>query len=260
MKQSRKLDIYEKNQLLKYSLKESDLLTKGDLPVEYLTGFVNFKGLELKVDQNVLIPRVETEELVDHLVKFTLSLNQQLSYLEVGAGSGAISWAFLNSLLKIKNYHLQIKNFILTDIVQSALKLAKINLQRLFSQKLPIKIDFLESDLLDNLSHKKFNLIVANLPYIPSARIPHLDNSVKDYEPLIALDGGETGFELINKLLEQILDKEFLANGGQIFLEVDSSHDLSFIKNNFPKIIDYFTIQQITDQFARHRFLILQKR
>jgi len=72
----RKLTVYERNQLLKYSLKESDLVTKGNLPVEYLTGRVTFAGLELMLDRNVLIPRVESEELVDQVVDFVTNIDQ----------------------------------------------------------------------------------------------------------------------------------------------------------------------------------------
>lgn len=254
---SRVLNIYEKNQLLKYSLKEDELLTKGELPVEYFTGFVNFKNLDLKVNQNVLIPRVETEELVDLLINFAISIDRIFSCLEVGTGSGAISAAFFDFLLKTKK--IEFEELILTDISNGALNLAKENFTLLFGAAALSKIRFLRNDLLDNFPKKSFNIIVANLPYIPSDKIADLDSSVKDYEPLLALDGGKTGFELINKMLEQVLNQDLLVEDGKIFLEVYETHDVQFIKTEFPKIYEKFSIEEIKDQFERQRFLVLSR-
>lgn len=260
MNQSRILSIYEKNQLLKYGFKESDLLMSGKLPVEYLTGRVEFCNLEIKINENVLIPRVESEELVVLMGVFysSLSLSKNgLSYLEVGTGSGAISLAFYDFLLKQKD--LQINKFVLSDLSQAALDLAKENFKNLFSHKTTSKIEFLRSDLLNDFSNQKFNLIVANLPYIPSREIEKLDQSVKNYEPLMALDGGQTGFDLINKFLEQIAKQEILEDEGKIFLEVYETHDVNFIRKSFPNIFELFSIEEFNDQFARHRFLLLKK-
>ncbi|MBU1033761.1 peptide chain release factor N(5)-glutamine methyltransferase [Patescibacteria group bacterium] len=257
MTKSRQLSIYEKNQLLRYGLKEDDLLARAEMPVEYLTGFVNFKNLEIKVNQNVLIPRVETEELIDLITNFIDSIREPLSCLEVGTGSGAISLALFDFLSRQKN--LLLEKFILTDLSIAALKIAKENFSRLFGAGSLSKIQFLENDLLSGFLEQKFNLIVANLPYVPSGKMADLDLSVKDYEPILALNGGESGFELINKMLEQVLDKELLSEKGQIFLEVYENHNIQFIKKKFPKIFQNFSIRESKDQFNRQRFLILQK-
>jgi len=257
MTKSRQLSIYEKNQLLRYGLREDDLLARAEMPVEYLTGFVNFKNLEIKVNQNVLIPRVETEELIDLMIEFVDSLREPLAYLEVGTGSGAISLALFNFLSKQKR--LLLDKLILTDFSAAALKVAKENFSRLFGAGSFSKIQFLENDLLSDFPKQKFNLIVANLPYIPSGRMNALDSSVKDYEPTLALNGGESGFELINEMLEQVLDKELLSGNGQIFLEVYENHNTQFIKEKFPKIFQNFSIREFKDQFNRQRFLVLQK-
>ena len=262
MNKSRKLSIYERNQLLKYSLKETDLLTKGDLPVEYLTGFVEFRNLELKINQNVLIPRVETEELLDLMIEFAKSSLEEISYLELGTGSGAISLAFLDFLLKEKSKALRVKQILISDLSTKALSVAQDNLIRLFPQSkdFSFKCDFLVSDLLKNVPKQKFNLVVANLPYIPTKLIASLEASVKDYEPTLALDGGEDGFTLIAQLLEQIILDDFLSLNGKIFLEVHETHTLDFIAKNYPKIMYNFLVEELPDQFDRHRFLILQKR
>ena len=257
MIKTRVLSIYEKNQLLKYGFKDADLLNKGELPVEYLTNYVEFKNLTIKVNQDVLIPRVESEELIDLMGDFYNSLNDDIFYLEVGTGSGAISLAFYDFLTKQKKK--KINKFIVTDLSLSALNLAKENFINLFGDSISNKIEFLQTDLLNSFPDQKFNLIIANLPYIPSTMIEKLDESVKNYEPLLALDGGKTGFELINKFLEQIINKNILKNNGKIFLEVYEAHDVKFIKNNFPNICQNFSIEEFKDQFNRQRFLILKK-
>lgn len=257
MNRNRVLSVYEKNQLLKYGLKETDLLSRGSLPVEYLTGFVDFCDLEVKINQSVLIPRVESEELATLMGDFYSFVGNDLSYLEVGAGSGAISLAFYAFLLKQKDA--KINKFVLSDLSQAALDLAKENFKNLFGDKTIGKIEFLQSDLLDAFSKEKFNLIVANLPYIPSTEIEKLDQSVKNYEPLLALDGGQSGFDLINKFLGQILDRGILRADGKIFLEVYETHRADFIYKNFPNISKNFSIEEFKDQFDRHRFLVLKK-
>jgi len=257
MKRNRILSIYEKNQLFKYGFKEADLLTKGELPVEYLTGFVEFTSLKLKVNQNVLIPRVETEELIVLMKDFCFLLKDKLSYLEVGTGSGAISLAFYDFLKKQDK--IDIDKFVISDLSLSALNLARENFQNLFGDEVKNQIKFLQSNLLSDCPHCKFNLIVANLPYIPSHLIRSLEASVKNYEPLLALDGGSTGFELINKFLEQIISKNILADESKIFLEVHETHTVDFIRKNFSNIVKNFLIEEFDDQFGRHRFLVLKK-
>ncbi|HPS40552.1 MAG TPA: HemK/PrmC family methyltransferase [Candidatus Woesebacteria bacterium] len=262
-KRKSQLTVYEKNQLLQYGFQEVDLINQGELPVEYLTGFVNFANLTLKIKPNVLIPRVETEELVSLIIDFASDNLKTIRYLEVGTGSGAISLAFFAYLLQHKK--LSLKKFILTDISPTALTLAKENFSRLFKEEMSHKVKFLESDLLAKFSNKRknqqqFNVIVANLPYIPSDQISALDCSVKNYEPCLALDGGSTGFELINQMLRQITAKNLLAKNGKIFLEVYPTHNLLFIQTYFPKIAQEFLIKEVQDQFAKQRFLILQRR
>lgn len=261
MARGRQLTIYEKNQLLKYGFDESDLLNQADLPVEYLTGFVNFKGLTIQLNRHVLIPRVESEELVDLGVAACHVIRNNLSYLELGTGSGAISLAILNALLK-EQISSRIGNFVVTDVSVLALKLTQQNFLRLFkteAQEIKGKLQFIQSNLLENVPQQPFDVIVANLPYIPSAKMVGLDASVKNYEPHLALDGGPSGFELINKMLQQLIAGRFLATGALILLEVDESHTLDFIKLKFPQLNKYFLIQAFTDQFARNRFLRLEK-
>lgn len=255
---TRRLSIYEKNQLLRHRFSEAELLSSGELPVEYLTGKIDFAGVELHLNSDVLIPRVETEELVDLLLETKQVNLSKLKYLEVGTGSGAITIALIVKMLK-SNLLRNDQQFLLTDISDAALRVAKKNAKQILSQNIFSQLSFLNSDLLVSVKEEKFDLIVANLPYVPSDEIMQLPRSVKDFEPQLALDGGKDGFFYINKLLEQILARELLNNNTEIYLEVDQKHDLRFIKENYPIILEKFSIRAITDQFANHRFLHLKK-
>jgi len=252
----RKLSVYEKNQLLKYQKNEADFLEKEEMPVEYFTGFVEFRDLDLVVNQNVLIPRVETEELVDLLLD-NYSNFDGFSYLELGTGSGAISLSFLKELMK-KDKKLP-EQIILTDFSEQALEVAQENFSRHFNSSFLAKIKFLQENLTAGIEKKQFDFVVANLPYIPDGEISQLDSSVRDFEPHLALVGGKTGFELIAQLLNELLEKALLKENAKVFLEVDHSHGQNFIEKNYPQFLERFKIKFIKDQFDRNRFLILEQ-
>ena len=248
----RKLTVYERNQLLRAKLTEADLLSKGEMPVEYLTGKVDFKGLDLKVNQHVLIPRVETEDLVDLVVTDLKSQeNKEFNFLELGVGSGAISLAILDYCLK-NNKRIKLS---VSDYSKESLIVAKENFKRLFPD---FKVSFFENDLLTGFkSAEKFNLIVANLPYIPHFKMANLAESVKDFEPHLALDGGDDGFVLIARFLDQILAGQYLTMEGKIFLEVDLNHTQEFVNKNYPNFLNCFNCQWHKDHLGRNRFIVL---
>lgn len=184
-------------------------------PKQYQQGWVEFYKLRFKITPAVLIPRPESELLVDEVLSLVNggSLNHQpYTIIDVGTGCGNIAIS-LAKYLPTWNVGTRI---IATDISEKALKVAKQNAK--FHQ-IKNQILFVHADLLEPIIAKnsachleggnvnlgmKSDLIVANLPYIPSERIPYLDRSVKDYEPVVALDGGPDGFELYRKLLSQI--------------------------------------------------------
>lgn len=262
-KTRRKLSVYEKQQLYRANLTEEDLLSQGEMPVEYLTGQVDFAGLSLSLNRDVLIPRVETEELVDLAEKFLLDLGkdqQKIRVLEIGTGSGAISLALLAKLSQINSvYDFE---FYLSDLSPAALSLAKENYQKLIKEKKidnSVKINFIISDLMLAMPQDiQLNLILANLPYIPSQECLKLPASVKDFEPPLALDGGDNGFVLINQALKQIMRGGFLSDRGQIILEAHESHSKKFIETKFPWIMEKFELSFYQDQFERQRFIVLE--
>jgi release factor glutamine methyltransferase len=262
LKSLRSLSIYEKQQLLKYGLNEVDLLNKGEMPVEYLTGWVDFAGLTLKVNQSVLIPRVETEELVEQALDFLKKFHlKEVRVLDLATGSGAIALALIKQIQPL--YYLEKKwKFYLSDVSVKALNLARENFSELLSESLDedkIKTYFIESDLLTALKpNLQFNLVLANLPYIPAQKIDKLDSSVKNFEPISALDGGKSGFVLIAKALKQLLEKNLIAKNALLLFETDQGHHKQFVKKHFPYLFETFQINFIKDQFGRQRFLALK--
>lgn len=164
-------------------------------PFQYQKGWAEFYKLRLKVTPAVLIPRPETELLVDEVIAQVKTSNHP-NILDLGTGSGCIAISLAKNLPRAK--------IIATDISKKALGVAQQNAR---FQKVNHQIAFLQSDLLSRILCGSFNAIVTNLPYIPTARIPHLDTSVKDFEPRLSLDGGFDGFDLYRKLFQQIKEK-----------------------------------------------------
>jgi len=203
------------------------------IPDAYKTGFKRFYGRYFFVNQNVLIPRIETEGLIDIVKDF--STQEQVSRVcDAGTGSGCIG---ITLKLELPNLDLT-----LLDLSDKALEVAKINAKRL---KADVRI--IKNDLLD----KNYDLVVANLPYIPHRRIRYLMSDVRDYEPHLALDGGEKGLELIYKLLNQCLKLSVQ----YIVLEIDDTHKIS----DFKKYQNIYKIEIIKDIFKRNRYAILRR-
>ncbi len=174
-------------------------------PLAYLLGYKEFFGRNFLVNKNVLIPRPETEDLIEEVLKY--SQDKVLTVVDVGTGSGAIAIT-----LKLENPNL---NVFATDISSTALSVAQKN-AKLYGQT--GKITFVEIDLLANFSDKA-DVIVANLPYIPTKNWQKLDTQIKDYEPRLALDSGVSKLVLYEKLFSQA--KDVLKPGGVLFYEVD---------------------------------------
>jgi len=183
-----------------------DRLAEGE-PLPYITGKQSFYGLDFKVNPAVLIPRPETELLVDEALKWLQEQPDRKQILDVGTGSGCIAISLA------KNSH---NNLIkATDISKDALKVAADNAK---THGVENRISFVQANLLENIKGK-VDLICANLPYIPTAALAELE--VINWEPGLALDGGMDGLSLIGKLLEQSL--HHLNIPGLILLEIDST-------------------------------------
>lgn len=180
------------------------------IPVQHITGVQNFMGLDFTVNEHVLIPRFDTEILVEEVMKF---LHDGFSILDMCTGSGCI----LLSLLKYSNDCQGLG----VDISTDALAVANTN-----KEKLGIEASFIESNLFEQVTGK-YDIIVSNPPYIRSDVIPTLMEEVRDHEPLLALDGTEDGLFFYRKIVAESPD--YLNGGGMLFFEIgyDQAEDVS---------------------------------
>lgn len=170
-------------------------------PLQYAIGKWNFYGLDLIVDKRALIPRFETEILVDLILKDKVKKDK---ILDIGCGSGAISLALGDNLKK--------SQIIGSDISKKAIELSNINKDRLSIEN----VDFIQSDLFSNIK-EKFDLIVSNPPYINKKDYENLDKKLY-YEPQNALYGGKDGLYFYKEIIKN--SKKFLNKNGKIYLEI----------------------------------------
>jgi release factor glutamine methyltransferase len=243
------LSPYEKNILTKNHFDLNNPLLQTDIPVEYLVGKAQFRDHEFFVTKDTLIPRIETEELVDLAlgnVSKNYSPNKEIILTDLCTGSGCIGISLALELIK-KNYNFHIY---FADISPKALQIAQKNFEHLLPNHQGLAT-FIESDLFASFPKDAFiDLVVSNPPYIPSQRIGFLDNSVKNYEPIIALDGGEDGLSLINKIISQL--PKIQNNKVNAILEIDEEHNLKDIKKS-----EGLNPSLIKDSFGKNRFLSL---
>lgn len=185
-------------------------------PLWYIIGDTDFCGYTLKVDERVLIPRPETEELVMMVVGAAEAGN---SILDLCTGSGAIAIAAFKELEK---YNREVK-MTAVDISADALEVAKENAKRNDAKD----IKFVQSDLFEKV-RGKFDIIVTNPPYIPTATIETLQREVRDHEPRLALDGGEDGLDFYRRIAEGAPKR--LARGGMLIMEVGEGEAKKVVK------------------------------
>ncbi|MEA3441623.1 MAG: peptide chain release factor N(5)-glutamine methyltransferase [Chloroflexota bacterium] len=173
-------------------------------PVPYLTGTAAFYGFDFQVSPAVLIPRPETEQLVEIALSWAKSKNR-LHIVDVGTGSGCIAVSL--------SAHLPQAVVSAVDISAEALAVARKNA----ALHVPDRVHFYEGELLEPIrSH--VDLIVANLPYIASHEWTLVDDGVKWYEPTVALEGGSDGLDLIGEMLQQSTSR--LRSGGAVIMEI----------------------------------------
>ncbi|HQZ82745.1 MAG TPA: peptide chain release factor N(5)-glutamine methyltransferase [Pyrinomonadaceae bacterium] len=175
-------------------------------PVQYIIGTTEFYGLEFNVSPAVLIPRPETEILVENAVN-ALKGNAAARLCEIGVGSGCISVAMLTEL--------PTASAIAVDRSPDALAIARQNAER---HKVLDRLDLLLSDVFDSVGEDGFDAVVSNPPYISLAELATLDREVREFEPEIALSDNADGLEIIRKIIAGSSHK--LRPGGVLFLEI----------------------------------------
>ena len=168
---------------------EIDKIEKG-YPIEHITHQKEFMKLSFFVDENVLIPRQDTEILVEEVIEISKKINSK-KILDLCTGSGAIGVSLAKYLPNCE--------ITAVDISKKALQIAKKNA---IINEVEKQITFISSDLFSNLESQKFDIIVSNPPYIKRNDIENLEEQVKK-EPLIALDGGEDGLDFYKKIIKE---------------------------------------------------------
>jgi len=176
-------------------------------PIQYIIGHVDFRGLEIRCDRRALIPRPETELLVEEVLKSEVCGLKPLKIVDVGTGTGCIALALLAELSNAEVTGV--------DVSPDALALANEN-----AAQLGLNGHFTtgQNNLLDGFSESSLDIVVSNPPYILSDVCKKLDSSVRDFEPKLALDGGADGLDLIRPLVKQAFF--ILKPSGGIFLEI----------------------------------------
>ena len=173
-------------------------------PLQYITGVQDFFGREFRVTPDVLIPRPETELLVEA----ALEVNQAATFVcDVGTGSGCIAITLLCELNAARA--------VAVDKSPAALEIAKLNAQNLSVAE---RVEFVVCDCFDSLDSPEFDLIVSNPPYVSAGVIAGLQREVRDHEPLVALSPGPDGLSIIRRLINQA--PQFLKANGHLLMEI----------------------------------------
>lgn len=198
----------------KQYLEEIKILKKG-VPIEHITHQKEFMKLSFFVDKNVLIPRQDTEILVEEVIKIAKKINAR-KVLDLCTGSGAIAVSLAKYLPQAE--------ITAIDISNDALKIAKKNA---ISNNVQNQITFISSDMFTNLGEEKFDIIVSNPPYIKTNVIKNLDIQVQN-EPYIALDGGKDGLDFYKKIINE--SYQYLKYSGYLCLEIGFDQKIDIIE------------------------------
>ncbi len=178
-------------------------------PNQYITGTQEFWSLPFRVNPNVLIPRPETELLVEVVLEFLRSSDSNISILDLGTGSGAIAIALARELSGVR--------IVATDLSMAALQLARENARM---NQVDEKIHFVRSDMFAaiSISSQKFTVVVTNPPYVSHAEFSKLAREIRDYEPRGALDGGPDGLTAIKYIIKEA--STVLCQTGALIMEM----------------------------------------
>jgi len=194
-------------------------------PVQYLTGKCEFMSMDFVVNKNTLIPRPDTEIVVENAIEF-INKNNYKNIIDIGTGCGIIA-------VSIAKYCLN-TNVTAVDISEYALNTAK---QNALNNNVYDKINFVKSNIFSDINDK-YDVIISNPPYIESDTIQILEPQVKNFEPIIALDGGKDGLYFYNKISNNAY--KYIKNGGMIFFEIGYNQAYSVFnilaRNNFKDI------------------------
>lgn len=208
------------------------------IPAQYIIGYAEFYGMQLKVDERVLIPRPETEELVELIL--TENPEKNLKVLDIGTGSGAIALALAKNRPDW--------SITAADISQDALELAMEN-----AKTQDLNLSFIKSDCFSEIS-AKYDIIVSNPPYISREDQEEVGLNVLHSEPHLALFADEDGLAIYRRIAED--SKDYLNDGGKIYLEIGYKQGQSvpaLFMENFPEK----RVRTLKDQFGQDRMVVI---
>jgi release factor glutamine methyltransferase len=207
-------------------------------PVAYLTGTREFYGRTFRVDARVLVPRPDTETLVDVALERTRHVSMSMRALDLCTGSGCVALTLARE---------RPTSFVVaTDLSEGAAAVARDNAQRLGAYNTSIRV----GHLFDPVKDMRFDIVTANPPYIPSTEIATLAPDVREHEPRLALEGGATGFEITSEIVQNA--HNFLAAGGVLAVEVGAGQaaevEALFVRAGFADVrraLDYARIERV---------------
>jgi len=208
------------------------------VPAQYIIGHAEFFGMQLKVDERVLIPRPETEELVDLIL--TENPEKNLKVLDIGTGSGAIALALAKNR--------PVWSVAAADISQDALELAMEN-----AKTQDLNLSFIKSDCFSEIS-SKYDIIVSNPPYISREDQEEVGLNVLHSEPHLALFADEDGLAIYRRIAED--SKDYLNDGGKIYLEIGYKQGQS-VPALFMENLPEKRVRTLKDQFGQDRMVVI---
>lgn len=218
-------------------------------PVAYLVGKTEFYSLELAVSPACLIPRPETELLVQHSIEYLRGQPGQTRMLDLCTGSACIAVAVAKNVPETR--------IIATDICDEALNMAAKNVEK---YSLGDRVQLLSGDLfepiLPALDNGHFDLIVSNPPYVTDAEMLELDPNVRDYEPVKALQAGAQGLEVIERILDRAA--EFLTNTGTLMMEI--GYQQRALLEPLLKSTDHFSAVRFVKDHQGHDRIVMAER
>ena len=211
-------------------------------PLQYITGFCDFYGREFSVNEHVLIPRPETDRLIDTVLEKVKGLDSP-SILDIGAGSGCIATTLGLEILG--------STVLGIDVSEDAIGIANKNKEKLEAEN----VSFQKMNILEQRPEGEFDVLVSNPPYIPKGEMDGLMKDVKDFEPTVALTDQKDGLIFYKRFAE--VGKEVVKSGGWIILEVGLEDHPSAVKNIFSES-GFPDTELIKDYNGNDRFLVIK--